>query len=50
MLARAVTVFQVTIAIGAIAVLTKRRRFWLFSLLTGTIGTGFFIQGLLFVH
>ena len=46
-LAKSVTMFQVTIAIGAIAVLTKRRRFWLVSLVVGAVGIAFFIQGLL---
>jgi hypothetical protein len=44
-LATSVTLFQITIAIGAISVLTKRRRFWVASLLSGAIGIVFFIQG-----
>jgi hypothetical protein len=47
LLARSVTMFQVTIAIGAIAVLTKRRPFWLGSLVAGVIGVVFFVLGLL---
>ena len=49
-LARSVTLFQITIAIGAISVLTKRRRFWLLSLMSGAIGVVFFVQGLWFVR
>lgn len=45
-LAKSVTFFQVTIAIGAIAVLTKRRAFWFVSLATGLVGVVFFLQGL----
>jgi alkaline phosphatase len=46
-LARSVTMFQVGIAISAISVLTKRRRFWYVGIAFGVIGVGFFIQGLL---
>ena len=42
-LARAVTFFQVAIAIGAIAVLSRRRSFFHVSLLFGFCGLGFFI-------
>lgn len=49
LLSEAVTMFQVTIAIGAIAVLTRRRPFWFVSLVTGAIGVVFFVQGL-FAH
>ncbi len=45
-LARSVTFFQVAITLGAIAVLVRRRRFWLVSLGFGFVGLGFFIQGL----
>jgi len=45
--AKSVTFFQVTIAIAAIAVLMRRRRFWYLSLLFGLIGIGFFIQAFL---
>ena len=44
--ARGVTLFQIAIAIGAIAALTSRRRFWLVSLGFGAIGIGFLVQGL----
>jgi hypothetical protein len=44
-LARGVTVFQVAIAIAAISVLTRRRRFWYLGLGFATIGIGFLIQG-----
>ena len=46
-LSRAVTLCQVAIAIVAIAMLTKRRRFVLFSCALGIVGLGFLIQGLL---
>jgi hypothetical protein len=45
--ARAVTFFQIAIAIGAISVLTRRKRFFMVSLGAGLIGLGFLIQGLL---
>ena len=43
--ARSVTMFQVAIAVAAISVLTKRRRFWLISMAFGLIGIAFLIQG-----
>jgi len=46
-LARSVTLFQIAIAIGAIAVLTARRAFWAFSLALGVGGIVFLVQGLL---
>ena len=46
-LSRAVTLCQVAIAIVAIAMLTKRRRFVLFSCALGLAGLGFLVQGLL---
>jgi hypothetical protein len=45
-LSRSVTMFQIGIAVGAISVLTKRKRFWLGSLLFGALGAFFFISGL----
>lgn len=45
--AKAVTFFQVAIAIAAISVLVRRRRFWFLSLVFGAFGVGFFIQALL---
>lgn len=45
LLAFAVTLFQVAIALGAIAVLTKLRLFWLFSLAVGVGGIAFFGYG-----
>ena len=45
-LARAVTLFQVSIAIAAIAVLTKKRNFFFISLITSLIALVFFIQAL----
>jgi hypothetical protein len=45
--ARAVTLFQVAIAVGAIAALTRRKSFWFISMGFGTIGIVFFILGFL---
>jgi hypothetical protein len=46
--ARGVTLFQVAIAVAAITVLTKRRRFWLVSIFFGNAGIFFLIQGVFF--
>ena len=46
-LARAVTLFQIAIAITAISVLTRRKGFLLFALAMGIVGAGFFAQYLL---
>lgn len=46
-LARAVTCFQVAIAIAAISVLTKRRRFWYVSIAFSLVGLWFFCEGVL---
>ncbi len=46
-LARAVTLFQIAIALAAVAVLTKKRPLWLASLALGVIGAFFFVGGLL---
>jgi len=43
--ATAVTFFQVAIAVSAISVLVRRRRFWLVSLVFGAFGLGYFILG-----
>jgi hypothetical protein len=45
-LARAVTMFQVGIAVAAISVLVRRRKFWFVSLVLGLLGTAFLIQGI----
>ena len=45
-LSRGVTLFQVAIAISAIAVLTRKRPLWLASLALGAIGACFFLGGL----
>lgn len=45
-LARAVTLFQVAIAVCAISVLARRRRYWGVGMVFGGIGLVFFIQGL----
>jgi len=44
---RAVTFFQVAIAVSAISVLVRKRRFWFVSLVFACVGIGFLIQGLL---
>jgi hypothetical protein len=41
--ARGVTMFQIAIAIAAISALTKRRHFWMVSLLFGVVGCVFLI-------
>lgn len=41
--ARGVTMFQIAIAIAAISALTKRRRFWIVSLLFGVVGCVFLV-------
>src|SRR4030095_7069699 len=41
--ARGVTMFQIAIAIAAISALTKKRRFWLVSLLFGVVGCAFLV-------
>ncbi len=46
-LARAVTVFQIAIALGAISALTKRKWLWMCSLALGCLGALFFVQGLI---
>jgi hypothetical protein len=45
-LAQGVTMFQVAIAVAAISVLSKRRRFWLVSLGFGAVGVVFLVVGL----
>ena len=42
--AKSVTFFQIAIAIGAIAALTKRKSFWLLSLGIGAVGLVFIMQ------
>jgi len=46
-LAASVTMFQIAIAVGAIAVLIRRPAFWLGSLVVGAIGIVFFVQSFL---
>jgi hypothetical protein len=43
--ARGVTMFQIAIAIAAISALTKKRRFWLVSLVFGIAGCVFLVLG-----
>jgi hypothetical protein len=42
--ARAVTMFQIAIAIAAISALTRKRTFWFVSLVFGLVGVGFLVQ------
>ncbi|HEY2138539.1 MAG TPA: DUF4337 domain-containing protein [Chthoniobacterales bacterium] len=44
-LARGVTMFQIAIAIAAISALTKRRTFWVVSLVFGFVGSVFLVLG-----
>ena len=46
-LARGVTMFQISIAVSAIAALTRKRRFWIVGLAFGMLGGVFLIQGML---
>ena len=46
--ATSVTLFQIAIAIGAIAALTKRKPFWFVSLACGAVGLVFFVRAFLF--
>jgi len=41
--ARGVTMFQIAIAIAAISALTKKRRFWIVSLVFGGVGCAFLV-------
>ena len=43
--ARGVTMFQIAIAVAAISALTKKRRFWIVSLVFGAVGCVFLILG-----
>src|SRR6478672_6928462 len=43
--ARGVTMFQIAIAIAAISALTKRRRYWIVSMILGGIGCVFLVLG-----
>ncbi|MGZ3695639.1 MAG: DUF4337 domain-containing protein [Bdellovibrionota bacterium] len=43
-LAKSVTFFQVAIAVGAISVLMRRRKYWYLSLGFGAVGLFFFLQ------
>ena len=45
--ARAVTMFQIAIAVAAISALTKRRRYWMVSLVLGAVGCVFLALGFL---
>lgn len=44
---RAVTLFQIAIAVGAISALTNRRPFWFVSIAFGVLGIVFLAQGFL---
>ena len=43
--ARGVTMFQIAIAIAAISALTKRRRYWIVSMILGGVGCVFLVLG-----
>ncbi|PYL78250.1 MAG: hypothetical protein DMF27_04395, partial [Verrucomicrobia bacterium] len=43
--ARGVTLLQIAIAVAAISVLTKRRRYWMVSMILGAIGCIFLALG-----
>jgi hypothetical protein len=45
-LAQSVTLFQISIAVGAIAALTRRKPFWFASLGAGAVGIYFLVQAL----
>src|SRR5262249_21384687 len=45
-LARAVTIFQIAIAMAAIAVLVRRRSLWFASMAFGAAGAWFLVRGL----
>jgi hypothetical protein len=47
LLANAVALLQVSIALGAVAALTRRNAMWLGSLLLGTVGVVLFVVQLL---
>jgi predicted outer membrane lipoprotein len=46
-LSRSLTMFQVSIAVGAIAALTRRKWFWFASLVFGGLGLASFVHGIL---
>ena len=46
-LAKGVTVFQIAIALGAIAALTRKKWLWFGSIALGLVGIFFFVQGIL---
>lgn len=48
-LAHSVTMFQIAIAVGAISVLTKRRKFWFVSLAFGAVGLLYVAQSVWFL-
>jgi len=48
--ARAVTMFQIAIAVAAISALTRKRHFWIVSLFFGAAGCIFLVLGMLDVH
>jgi len=47
LLARSVTLFQISIAISAISILSKKRSLWYFAIFVAITGIGFFISGLI---
>ena len=49
-LARTVTLLQISIALSAIAVLTKKKPLWFMSLALGAVGAVILVQALVFTH
>jgi Flp pilus assembly protein TadB len=47
LLAKSVTLFQISIAISAISILSKKRILWYFAILIAITGIGFFTSGLI---
>ena len=45
--AKSVTIFQIAIAISAIAILTRRKLMWYFSMALSAAGTFYLIMGFL---
>ena len=48
--AKCTTLFQIAIAMGAIAALTKQKKFWLVSLGIGAVGIFFIVQAFSLAH
>ena len=48
-LARAVTLFQIAIAISAISILVRRKKLWIVSLVIALVGVFFMVQGIFII-